>query len=438
MQSYRLAPPILMALTLAAALLLTACDDDPTGPGDTPNLSDQVDFLDPDLVHDAYVLMNPIDAHSFRLIDKTGARLFGWNIPTDLRFDAQLLPDGRILANLEQDLGNDQTRFYGGELRLINPDGSFDWEMTWQGPTTISHHDVEMLPSGNILFIAVDGYDPVTAASMGYAAGTMLLSESLIEVDPATNEVVWRWDAADHFVQDHDPAAASYGDPAQYPGRIDPNYGLVLDFQAGDVFHANGIAYDAERDLIFLSVNNVSEVWVIDHGTTTEEAAGPAGDLVYRFGNPEAWRNTAATRLFWTQHHPNFVAPGLPGAGHLMIFMNGRAIQGRITDQSVVYELVLPAHLTQQPGVANEPTVHWSWTDPDLFGGHLGSAQRLPGGNTLIAEGDYGFWEVTATGEVAWKYRYEGEGIAEVPGAAIWRGYSIEKDDPALTHLGVD
>lgn len=438
MQSYRPLRLLLAAYTLAVPFLLTACDDDPTEPENTLNLSDQVEFLDPDLAHDAYVLMNPIDAHSFRLIDKTGARLFGWDIPTDLRFDAQLLPDGRILANLEQNLGNDETRFYGGELKLINPDGSFDWEMTWQGPTTISHHDLEMLPSGNILFIAVDGYDPVTAASMGYAAGTMLLSESLIEVDPATSEVVWRWDAADHFIQDHDPEAASYGDPAQHPGRIDPNYGLVLDFQAGDVFHANGIAYDAQRDLIFLSVNNVSEVWVIDHATTTEEAAGPAGDLVYRFGNPEAWRNTAATRLFWTQHHPNFVAPGLPGESHLMIFMNGRAIQGRTTDQSVVYELVLPPDLTQQPGVANEPAVFWSWTDPDLFGGHLGSAQRLPGGNTLIAEGDYGFWEVTAAGEVAWKYRYEGEGIVEVPGAAIWRGYSIEKDDPALTHLGVE
>jgi hypothetical protein len=101
----------------------------------------------------------------------------------------------------------------------------------------------------------------------------------------------------------------------------------------------------------------------------------------------------------------------------------------------VVYELILPAELTMAPGVDNEPAVAWSWTHDDFYGHHLGSAQRLPNGNTLITEGDYGFWEVTATGEVAWKYDYEGEGIDEVPGAAVWRGYHVEKDDPALSFL---
>lgn len=428
-------PFLTLLVLVAGAVLLGACDDDSTQPGQEWPYADQVEFLDPDLAHDGYVLMNPIDAHSFHLIDKEGAVLHTWNIPTDLRFDAQMLPDGRILANLEQALGGTQTRFYGGELKIINPDGTFDWEMTWSGLTTISHHDLEMLPNGNILFIAVDGYDPVSAATMGYSAGTALLSESLIEVDPATQEVVWRWNAADHFIQDHDSETANFGDPAQHPERIDLNYGPVLDFQAGDVFHANGIAYDAGRDLVFLSVNNYSEVWVIDHATTTEEAAGSGGDLVYRFGNPEAWRNAAAARLFWTQHHPNFIAEGLPGAGHLMIFMNGFPYQGRTLEQSVVYELALPGELTQAPGVANEPTVFWSWTHEDLYGHHLGSAQRLPGGNTLITEGDYGYWEVTGDGQVAWKYNYEGEGIEEVPGAAVWRGYSLEKNDPALGFL---
>lgn len=417
---------------------LVSCGDDPADPVDELPYADQVELIVPDLVHDGYVLTNPIDSHDFHLIDKQGHRLHTWAIPTDLRFDAQLLPDGRILANLEQSLGGDETRFYGGELKLIDPDGNFSWEMTWQSPTSISHHDLEMLPNGNILFISVQGFDPVSAAAMGFDAGTMLISESLVEVDPATNEVVWRWNAADHFIQDHSEEAANYGDPAQHPELIDLNYGPALDFQAGDVFHANGIAYDAQRDLVFLSVNNYSEVWVIDHGTTTAEAAGAAGDLVYRFGNPQAWRNTAGQRLFWTQHHPNFIAEGLSGAGHLLIFMNGFPYHGRTTEQSVVFELILPAMLTQEPGVGNEPLVFWSWTHDDLYGHHLGGAQRLPGGNTLIAEGDYGYWEVTAAGQVVWKYDYEGEGIAEVPGAAVWRGYGIEKDDPALDALGLE
>ena len=424
-------------VVLALFGTLMSCSDNPTGPGSgTPN-AEQVEYYAPDLVHDGYVLMNPIDTHAFWIVDKRGSVLHTWPIPTDLRFDAQLLPDGRVLANLEQSLGGDETRFYGGDLRIIEPDGSFSWELTWQGPTTISHHDLEMLPSGNILFIAADAYPPAAAVAMGWNGGTQLVSESLIEVDPATNEVVWRWDAADHLIQDHDPAALGHGDPAQHPELIDVNYGPVLDFGAGDIFHANGIVHDAERDLIFFSINNYSEVWVIDHATTTEEAAGPAGDLVYRFGNPEAWRNTAGQRRFWTQHHPSFIADGLAGAGHLLIFMNGRPYHGRTTEQSVVYELQLPPVLACEPGVDTEPTVAWSWTHPGLYGHHLGSAQRLPGGNTLIAEGDYGYWEVTSDGQVAWKFDYEGEGILEVPGAAVWRGYGIEKDDPALAALGL-
>jgi len=65
--------------------------------------------------------------------------------------------------------------------------------------------------------------------------------------------------------------------------------------------HANGIFYDPATDLIYMSVNFYSEVWVIDHSTTTAEAAGNqggqfnrGGDLVYRFGNPSLFEHTNA------------------------------------------------------------------------------------------------------------------------------------------------
>ena len=232
----------------------------------------------------------------------------------------------------------------------------------------------------------------------------------------------------------------SYGDPADHPELIDINYGTPLDVAPGDIYHCNGIAYDEARDLIFLSCNNYSEVWVIDHSTTKAEAAshaggnyGKGGDLVYRFGNPLAWGNSVAPRRFWTQHDPNFIAAGLPGEGNMMIFMNGLQ-----DEQSVVFELALPATFEMQSNSDTEPTVVWSWTDDAFYGDHLGGARRLPNGNTLIAEGDYGYWEVTSEGQVVWKYNYEGVGIEEVPGAAVWRGYGIEKDDPALAHLGLE
>ena len=58
--------------------------------------------------------------------------------------------------------------------------------------------------------------------------------------------------------------------------------------------HTNSIDYNEEFDQILISVRYFNEIWVIDHSTTTEEAAGhtggnsgKGGDLLYRWGNPK-------------------------------------------------------------------------------------------------------------------------------------------------------
>ena len=65
--------------------------------------------------------------------------------------------------------------------------------------------------------------------------------------------------------------AANYGSIASNYTKIDVNY---VNKDNGDIMHANALAYDAQRDLIYMSVNFYSEVWVIDHNTTTATAQG--------------------------------------------------------------------------------------------------------------------------------------------------------------------
>src|SRR5207248_6947015 len=115
-----------------------------------------------------------------------------------------------------------------------------------------------------------------------------------------------------------------------------------------DWLHVNSVAYNAELDQIMLSVFEFSEVWVIDHGTKTAEAAGheggksgKGGDLLYRWGNPRAYRaGTVKDQKLFGQHNAQWIAKGLPGEGHVLIFNNGMKRTGGA--YSTVDEIVLP------------------------------------------------------------------------------------------------
>ena len=256
--------------------------------------------------------------------------------------------------------------------------------------------------------------------------------ETVIEVDPTTNTIVWEWHSWDHLVQDLDNTKDNFGVVADAPQLIDLNYVAQADSWEqpnGDIMHANAIAYDPVHDAIFISVNFYSEVWVIDHSTTTEEAAGHSGgnfgkggDLIYRFGNPETYDNTGGSRLFYNNHFPNLLSG--ENQGKLFIFSNGNGL-----GQSTVYELQLPETYALQAGANNEPEVVWSFTDPDLFSGKVSGAVPLPNGNILITEGDFGYWEVTREKEVVWKFNATG---------FFWRGYHYDKDAPEIEALGID
>ena len=54
---------------------------------------------------------------------------------------------------------------------------------------------------------------------------------------------------------------------------------------------------------------------------------------------------------------------------------------------------------------------------------------RLPNGNTLICEGDFGFWEVNSSGTLLWKY----DGL----GATFWRGIFYPKNSDAIMNLNL-
>ncbi len=190
--------------------------------------------------------------------------------------------------------------------------------------------------------------------------------------------------------------------------RIDPDY-----------THFNGVAYNPDLDQIAVSVWAFSEFWIIDHGTTTAQATGHTGgrrgrggDLLYRWGNPRAYRaGTKADRKLFSQHNAHWIPRGLPGAGHLLLFNNGR--ERPDGNYSSVDELVLPAdsqgRYTRPPGKAYGPDQPlWSYAAPkktDFYSSFISGAQRQSNGNTLICSGANGtIFEVTPEKAIVWKY----------------------------------
>ncbi|MGB5356888.1 MAG: aryl-sulfate sulfotransferase [Eudoraea sp.] len=386
----------------------------------------EVSFFNSDLVYDGYILVSGATSNRVYLMDKESNLLFDWPLNnTNLGKDATLLPSGKLLAMLEDN--NAQIKFggFGGKIQLLDKEGNIEWEFIYSTQDYVLHHDAEMLPNGNILIQTWERKTVAQASEAGSNMNIELFPDGIIEVNPATNEIVWEWHAWDHLIQDFDTTKNNYGSIAQNPHRIDINYTQLED---GDMTHANGLTYDKEKDLIYLSVNFFSEIWVIDHSTTTTEAATSqggnynfGGNLIYRFGNPEAYKNTTGTRRFFNNHHPNLDFQN--NSKSIFVFSNGQDLE-----QSTVYELEIPSVFSLLPNEDNEPKEIWSFTDSDLYSPKVSGAVPLPNGNVLITEGDFGLWEVTRAGEVVWKFNKPG---------FYWRGYHFDKDSPEIKALNL-
>ena len=361
----------------------------------------------------------------------------------------------------------------------IDPAGNLLWEYRyhfWQ------HHDFLKLPNGNVLMIVRELKTQAEVVAAGanpaFASPDGLYNERIIEVRPIypdRAEVVWEWSLWDHLVQDYDPSKANYGNVSEHPELVDINYtlrqlSLTKQTRNYALLHANGLDYNPERDQILFSARNMSEIWIIDHSTTTEEAAGhtggnggKGGDLLYRWGNPQVYRagTFADQQLFW-QHNPYWIPEGLPGAGNILIFNNGDEYEGRYLDHSSVVEITPPASgygYDRNEGAGSrygpaQPA--WSYTAenaPDFISRRLSNAQRLPNGNTMIVSGQDGvIFEVTPAGKTVWRYvnpvvergaLYQGEsmrvrpnqgGIGPLWNNFLYRAYRYAPDYPGLQH----
>ena len=304
-------------------------------------------------------------------------------------------------------------------------------ELTSAGEVVLScdfgnvHHDFLKMPNGNILLLVRGhkSYEEAVAAGFNpdFVQPDGLEYERLVEIKPTgpdTCEVVWEWSVWDHLIQDHDPGKDNYGMVAEHPERIDMNYPFdKLNYRRWDNWlRGNAIDYNPSLDQVMLSVRHFDELWIIDHNTTTEEASGPKGDLLYRWGNPQTYRagDSKDQRLFW-QHSTHWIPPGLPGENNILIFNNGAAEGGLGFTRwySSVDEIIPPpfngdAYQREPDSAFGPDEATWTYTAEErteFYARIMSGAQRLPNGNTLILHGPQGtIFQVTPEGKTVWKY----------------------------------
>ncbi len=354
------------------------------------------------------------------------------------------------------------------------------WEFHLASDLNYYHHYIEPLPNGNILMIAWEAKTKQEVLDAGrrpdYASDKGLWPEAILEVEPLRPygaRVIWQWHVWDHLIQDTNPQLPNYGVIREHPERVDINADIPRvdnaqpdakkneEQQAADRrrrertdwLHFNGVDYHAEHDQIVVSSPSLSEIWIIDHSTTTEEAAGSSGgragrggDLLYRWGNPQSYSaGMAADQRLFHQHDPQWIPAGFSGEGHITIFNNGVERSGGENYSTVVeIETPLQADGTYKredgkPFLPLDPC--WQYNpskEARFFANFISGAHRLANGNTLICSGPDGrVLEVRPDGTVVWEYRnpfasLNDNGKFDERSFSLFRATRIPPEHPAL------
>lgn len=379
---------------------------------------------------DGYVLFAPLqNCDTTYLIDKCGKEVHKWPSQYAPGADAYILHDGSLLrsghyANPVFDACNCGT---GGIIERIDWNGNLTWHYLISDTLQVQSHDICPLPNGNIL---VNVWENITAAEAsangrrpGYL-GTRLYSPKVVELKPIgtdSAQIVWSWRAWDHLIQEFDVSKANYGTVKDHPELINLNYvNLLAEPAKGpDWTHMNTVEYNEDLDQIILSAHNLNEIWIIDHSTTTVEAASHAGgkhnkggDLLYRWGNPATYnRGTSSNTKFFQQHNATWVTNG-KYKGQIMVFNNGFGRTGGSNYSSVdIFQPPIDSagnYAISGTDAYGPSVLTWSYqsaTPTDFYSMYMGSAQVLSNGNTLICSGVPGtFFEIDTLKRTVWKY----------------------------------
>jgi len=387
---------------------------------------------------DGYALYNLQNQNTTYLIDKDGNIAHSWSCAIACSYTVLLKENGNIVRTGKYGSNILNGAAISGIVQEIDPNGSIVWEYVYSDADHCSHHDITLMPNGNVLLIAWEVKSIADLDQAGYDNPT---SEKWpthfieLEQDGSSAQIIWEWHIWDHLIQDIDPAKDNFGVIADHPELVDINQitaggGGGPGGNSGDWFHVNGIDYNETLDQIAFSSRHSSEIFIIDHSTTTAEAAthsggnaGMGGDILFRWGNPSNYGAAGNQTIPAAVHDVRWIEDdGRPNGGYIQFFNNEGNNGGSAVDAinpamtGYNYDLTL--------GNAYLPS-SYEWRHDCITSATGQSASdRLSNGNTFVNVSNQYMYEVDSNDNVVWQYN-----------AGPTKAFRYECDHPGINIL---
>ncbi len=297
-------------------------------------------YDDPDRSTLGYLLICPVDGNAAFLLSPDGSIAHQWVTGGGITNWSYLLPNGNLFTNERCENRQGVALTVSGRLTEY----AFDGRRVWSHDDPYQHHDARRLTDGAIYA----AFTELSHADKALVSGGIPQSETpggpfgeaIRQVNEA-GDVVWEW----HYTQLGVESLPLYRNANRW------SYG-----------HTNTVCPLADGNYL-ISSKNLNLLFIIDPSTNS---------ILWRYQNDEMGGQHDAQML---------------DNGNILIFANG--LYAGDLSHSQVWEI--------DP---NNNEVVWRYVAKDdpmsFYSPHMGGAQRLPSGNTLICEGSKGcLFEVT-------------------------------------------
>ena len=396
-----------------------------------------------------FALFNSQGENTTKLIDENQNIVHDWAMTTACNYTVALKENGNLVRGTKDNtsvFSNGNIAAGAGRVQEIATDGSIVWDYIYASSEHVSHHDLTLI-GDNVLLTAYEKKSSTELDAAGYNNAYLeKWPTHFIELEPDGNggaTIIWEWHIWDHMCQDTDPSKPNYvANISDHPQLIDIN---MIQGGGGDWFHVNGVDYNKDLDQIVFSSRFASEIYIIDHSTTTSESATHSGgnsaiggDILYRWGNPSNYNMSGSQIIPNAVHDPRWITnDGRPNGGFLQIFNNsgGGNSQSTIDGIETPWDAGTSTYL-RSAGQAFEPFSYTTRYTCAISANGQSASDRMSNGNIFVnASGGGGGGGGGTPGQM-----YEVDAVTE---QIIWgpypsdspKGFRYECDYPGIIAL---